>query len=177
MGVRARHQSDRWVQRHESVRTVHEILRRRDCRDVANVWDGMPLMAHSGAARAEMMVHPDSALEWAPGVRVNAVAPGYVASSGLETYDPAIAGPLVDASIGVTAEAFRSGSRSRRCDRLPPVPGSGIPHRKLYPYRWRRVAESQRDGCRWWWCGATAFRGFHRASEPEVLRNHQSGRR
>ena len=70
---------------------------------LANVWDGMPLMAHSGAARAGMMnLTQTLALEWAPGVRVNAVAPGYVASSGLDTYDPAFAGPLVDASIRVT---------------------------------------------------------------------------
>ncbi len=59
----------------------------------ADFWRGMPMMAHSGAARAGMDNFTRSAsVEWAPeGVRVNAVAPGWVASSGLDTYDdPAI---------------------------------------------------------------------------------------
>lgn len=49
---------------------------------------GMPLMGHSGAARAGVHnLTQTAALEWsADGVRVNAVAPGYVASSGLDTY-------------------------------------------------------------------------------------------
>jgi citronellol/citronellal dehydrogenase len=59
----------------------------------ADFWRGMPMMGHSGAARAGMDNFTRSAcVEWAPeGVRVNAVAPGWVASSGLDTYeDPAI---------------------------------------------------------------------------------------
>ncbi|MFI2809763.1 SDR family oxidoreductase [Microbulbifer sp. JSM ZJ756] len=51
---------------------------------------GMPLMGHSGAARAGMdNLTETAAVEWAAsGVRVNAVAPGYVLSSGFDTYDP-----------------------------------------------------------------------------------------
>jgi len=51
----------------------------------------MPGMAHSGAARAGMENFTrTAALEWARcGVRVNAVAPGWVASSGFDTYDEA----------------------------------------------------------------------------------------
>lgn len=58
---------------------------------IADMWNGMPGMAHSGAARAGMLNFTESAgIEWAPaGVRVNAVAPGYIASSGMDTYDPA----------------------------------------------------------------------------------------
>jgi len=55
---------------------------------VADFWRGMPGMGHSGAARAGMdNFTKTAAVEWAPaGVRVNAVAPGWVASSGLDTY-------------------------------------------------------------------------------------------
>lgn len=55
---------------------------------VADMWNGMPGMGHSGAARAGMVnLTKTAAVEWArAGVRVNAVAPGWIASSGMETY-------------------------------------------------------------------------------------------
>jgi citronellol/citronellal dehydrogenase len=55
---------------------------------VADMWEGLPDMAHSGAARAGMVNFTMSAAcEWAAsGVRVNAVAPGWIASAGLDTY-------------------------------------------------------------------------------------------
>ena len=55
---------------------------------VADMWGGMPGMAHSGAARAGMVNFTETAaLEWAvSNVRVNAVAPGWIASSGMDRY-------------------------------------------------------------------------------------------
>ncbi len=55
---------------------------------VADMWGGMPGMGHSGAARAGMVNFTQTAAyEWASsGVRVNAVAPGWIASSGMDTY-------------------------------------------------------------------------------------------
>lgn len=55
---------------------------------VADMWGSMPGMGHSGAARAGMVSFTETAaVEWAPsGVRVNAVAPGWIASSGMDTY-------------------------------------------------------------------------------------------
>jgi len=57
---------------------------------IADMWLGMPGMAHSGAARAGMLSFTETAAcEWGhAGVRVNAVAPGIVASSGFDTYGP-----------------------------------------------------------------------------------------
>ncbi len=57
---------------------------------IADMWMGMPTMAHSGAARAGMLSFTETAAcEWAEsGVRINAVAPGLVASSGFDTYGP-----------------------------------------------------------------------------------------
>ena len=55
---------------------------------VADMWNGMPGMGHSGAARAGMVNFTQTAAyEWGgAGVRVNAVAPGWIMSSGMETY-------------------------------------------------------------------------------------------
>ena len=58
----------------------------------ADFRNGMPGMAHSGAARAGMSnLTMSASFEWASfGVRVNAVAPGWIASSGMDTYGGAM---------------------------------------------------------------------------------------
>jgi len=59
---------------------------------VADMWNGMPGMAHSGAARAGMVnFTATAAAEWGvAGVRVNAVAPGWIVSSGFDTYPDSV---------------------------------------------------------------------------------------
>ncbi|MFN3199364.1 MAG: SDR family oxidoreductase [Bradymonadia bacterium] len=59
---------------------------------VANMWRGFPGMAHTGAARAGVVnLTKTLALEWAKHqIQVNAVAPGVIQSSGLDTYDDAV---------------------------------------------------------------------------------------
>ncbi len=60
---------------------------------VADMWNGFPGMAHTGAARAAVVnLSQTLAVEWAPaGVRVNTVAPGFILSSGLHNYPPPVA--------------------------------------------------------------------------------------
>lgn len=76
----------------------------------ADNWGSMPSMAHSGAARAGMVsLTETAALEWAPhGIRVNAVAPGYVASSGMDAYPPELAPLLRSAAKGVALQRMAS---------------------------------------------------------------------
>lgn len=64
---------------------------------VADMFNGMPQMAHSGAARAGMLnLTQTAAVEWASyGVRVNAIAPGFIASSGMDRYDPVFAQTVI----------------------------------------------------------------------------------
>ena len=64
---------------------------------IADMWNGMPGMGHSGAARAGMLNFTETAAtEWGvAGVRVNAVAPGYIASSGMDHYDPTFAKEVI----------------------------------------------------------------------------------
>src|SRR6266700_4037801 len=54
---------------------------------IADIWHGWPEFAHSGAARGGVLTLTEpAACEWsASGVRVNAVAPGGIVSSGFDT--------------------------------------------------------------------------------------------
>jgi citronellol/citronellal dehydrogenase len=55
---------------------------------VAVVWRGMPGIAHTCAARAGVIyLSKTVAIEWAPlGIRVNCVAPGVIATEGMDVY-------------------------------------------------------------------------------------------
>lgn len=79
---------------------------------VADIWGSMPGMGHSGAARAGMVsLTETAAAEWAPhGVRVNAIAPGYIASSGMDHYPPEAAAML--RKIPATVPAGRFGNEA-----------------------------------------------------------------
>jgi citronellol/citronellal dehydrogenase len=79
---------------------------------VAEMWRGFPGMAHSGAARAGLVNLTQSlALEWAVyGVRVNAIAPGIIDSSGLRTYPPAVQDQV--AGIAADTPSLRLGTES-----------------------------------------------------------------
>jgi citronellol/citronellal dehydrogenase len=144
---------------------------------VADMWGSMPGMGHSGAARAGMVsLTETAALEWAArGVRVNAVAPGYIASSGMDNY-PAEAGPMLremaktipagrfgteaETAAGIVfllspAASFISGTTLR-------IDGARPQARMGYPMRIPDAAVQARDAVK-------PFNGFHRATVPKVF--------
>ena len=135
---------------------------------IADMWNGMPGMGHSGAARAGMLNFTETAaLEWAP-VRVNAVAPGWIASSGLDHYPEAMrerirslpkrvpAGRLGTESEVSAAIVFllspAAGFISGSCLRVD----GAVPNHK-------RVWDAPLTGV------TPAFDGFHLATRPRVL--------
>lgn len=137
----------------------------------ADMWNGMPGMAHSGAARAGMAnLTKTAAYEWAAsGVRVNAVAPGWIASSGMDTYDgatkaviPTLREHVPLRRLGVEAEVS-----SVICFLLSPaaafVTGVTVPIDGGAPLG--SAIWPGRDHAR-----SVPFDGFHRAVTPEVLK-------
>ncbi len=136
---------------------------------IADMWMGMPGMGHSGAARAGMLnLTETAAVEWAP-VRVNAVAPGWIASSGLDHYPPDMSdhirklhervpvGRLGTESEVAAAITFllsdAAGFVSGACLRID----GAVPNAKSV---WGR---SDRRG------KTREFNGFHLARRPKVL--------
>lgn len=65
---------------------------------IANIFRGFPGMVHTGAARAGVdNMTKTLAIEWTRyNIRINAVAPGIILSSGLDTYPPAILKGITD---------------------------------------------------------------------------------
>ncbi len=77
---------------------------------IADMWNGFPMMAHTGAARAGVEnLTKTLAVEWGRnGVRVNSVAPGLIHSSGLDSYAPEFKQYIL--SAGKNNQANRMGT-------------------------------------------------------------------
>jgi len=136
---------------------------------IADMWQGMPSMGHSGAARAGMLNFTETAaFEWAP-VRVNAVAPGWIASSGMDQYPPEMQARI--RSLPKLAPLQRVGTESEVsaaiCFLLSPaaafISGSclrvdgAVPNAKI-----SRPIQNTTP--------SPAFDGFHLAKMPKVFR-------
>jgi citronellol/citronellal dehydrogenase len=65
---------------------------------IVNIFRGFPGMAHTGAARAGIdNLTKSLAVEWSKyNIRVNAIAPGIIQSSGLENYPPELLQGIAD---------------------------------------------------------------------------------
>jgi len=146
---------------------------------VADMWGSMPGMGHSGAARAGMVSFTETAaVEWAAkGVRVNAVAPGYIASSGMDHYPAEMApmfremsktiplgrfGTEAETSAGIVfllspAASFISGT-TLRIDGARPQVRLG----------WPMGLPDSKGGTRE---AIAPFEGFHRATMPKVFQD------
>jgi citronellol/citronellal dehydrogenase len=142
----------------------------------ADYFGGMPRMGHSGAARAGMEnLGQTQAIEWASsGVRVNSVAPGYIASSGMDSYtDPDMIARIP--KFGQATLAGRMGTESEisaavcflLSDGAAYINGVTLPvdggsslclSSPLYDLN---VAEKNNE----------AFNGFHRAVTPNILKD------
>jgi citronellol/citronellal dehydrogenase len=145
---------------------------------IADIWNGWPNFAHSAAARGGMLTLSESAAtEWAAaGVRVNTIAPGAIASSGLDTYDAKdtdflrnqVAGEIPLQRYGTEAEvsaavvfllsraaSFVTGT----CIRVD----GGAPNAKP---GWWELQPAEHN---------VPFDGFHRSARPAILDTNQTG--
>ncbi|MDO6442617.1 SDR family oxidoreductase [Marinobacter sp. 2_MG-2023] len=137
---------------------------------VADMWGGMPGMGHSGAARAGMVNFTQTAaVEWGTsGVRVNAVAPGWIASSGMDSYPEHMKQWI--RSLGDNVPIKRMGTESEVssaiCFLLSPgasfisgdclrIDGAASQGGRVWPFPKAKNNEP--------------YNGFHRAVTPKVL--------
>ena len=130
----------------------------------------------TGAARAGTEnLCKSAAWEWGPyGVRVNAVAPGWIESAGLDTYDASMTEKFRSAAGGVPLKRMASEAElsAAVCFLLSPAAGyvNGETLRvdggaqfgssqAYWPLPERAINQT------------TAFDGFHRGSRPKVLQD------
>ena len=116
---------------------------------IADIWNGWPNFAHSGASRGGMLTLSESAAsEWAAaGVRVNTVAPGAIASSGLDTYD-AEHRAYIQNEIACEIPLQRFGTEAEVAAAIVflLVAGRRLHHRLLHPHRRRGAERAPRLG-------------------------------
>jgi citronellol/citronellal dehydrogenase len=139
---------------------------------IADIWHGWPHFSHSAAARGGMLTLTEcAATEWAEsGVRVNTVAPGSIASQGLDTYeDKDTAFIRNDVTPGIPLQRFGTEAEVSAAIvyLLSPaasyITGSCI-----------RIDGGAPNARRGWWDlqpakNNEAYDGFHRSSLPAIL--------
>jgi citronellol/citronellal dehydrogenase len=138
---------------------------------IADIHNGWPGFGHSAASRGGMLTLTETAAtEWAEsGVRINAVAPGSIASSGLDTYDAEHTAFIRKVWTGIPLQRFGTESEVSAAIvfLLSPaasfITGSTI--------RVDGGAPNARQG--WWDLKPVAnnepYNGFHRAQLPDIL--------
>jgi citronellol/citronellal dehydrogenase len=141
---------------------------------IADIWNGWPDFAHSGAARGGMLTLSESvACEWAASnVRVNTVAPGGIASSGFDTYPPEYIPKLFEYKDRVPLQRYGTESEiSAAIVYLLSPAAAYITGTCL------RVDGGTPNSRQTWNLDLTdgnePFQGFHRATMPDVLKKQK----
>ena len=138
---------------------------------VADMWLGMPMMGHSGAARAGMVNFTETAAyEWSrSNVRVNAVAPGWIASSGMDHYPPEMHARI--RTIKDIAPLGRMGTESEVASAIVFLLSEGAAYVSGATLRVdgagpnAKISRPQPPNTN----PAPEFNGFHLAAKPKVL--------
>ena len=138
---------------------------------LADMWGGMPGMGHSGAARAGMEnFTKTAAYEWGhAGVRVNAVAPGWIASSGMDTYPESMKAMIRGLKDHVPLQRIGTESEVASAIVFLLSPGASFISGNTI-----RIDGAASQGTRAWTLGkgdtSQPYNGFHRAYLPDVFK-------
>lgn len=138
---------------------------------LADMWGGMPGMGHSGAARAGMEnFTKTAAYEWGhAGVRVNAVAPGWIASSGMDTYPESMKNMIRNLKDHVPLQRIGTESEVAAAIVFLLSPGANFISGNTI-----RIDGAASQGTRAWTLGkaktSESYNGFHRAYVPDVFK-------
>jgi citronellol/citronellal dehydrogenase len=139
---------------------------------IADIWHGWPHFSHSAAARGGMFTLTESAAtEWAEsGVRVNCVAPGSVATSGLDTYDEKDREFIRnDVTPGIPLQRFGTEAEVSAAIVYLLSPAASFVTGSVI-----RIDGGAPNARRGWWELQPAehnepFEGFHRSEAPKIL--------
>jgi citronellol/citronellal dehydrogenase len=138
---------------------------------LADMWGGMPGMGHSGAARAGMEnFTKTAAFEWGHcNVRVNAVAPGWIASSGMDTYPESMKSMIRNLKEHVPLQRIGTESEVAAAIVFLLSPGANFINGNTI-----RIDGAASLGTRAWPLAkakkSESYNGFHRAYLPDVFK-------
>ena len=138
---------------------------------LADMWGGMPGMGHSGAARAGMEnFTKTAAFEWGHcNVRVNAVAPGWIASSGMDTYPESMKSLIRNLKEHVPLQRIGTESEVAAAIVFLLSPGANFINGNTI-----RIDGAASLGTRAWPLAKAkkneSYNGFHRAYMPDVFK-------
>lgn len=143
---------------------------------IADIWHGWPHFAHSAAARGGMLTLSESAAtEWAAaGVRINTIAPGSIASSGLDTYDSNDT-DFIRNQVAHTIPLQRFGTEAEAAAAVVFLLSPAASFITGTCIRVDGGAPNAKPG--WWELQAVEhnvpFDGFHRSALPAILNTNQ----
>lgn len=143
---------------------------------IADIWHGWPHFAHSAAARGGMLTLSESAAtEWAAaGVRINTIAPGSIASSGLDTYDSKDT-DFIRNQVAHTIPLQRFGTEAEAAAAVVFLLSPAASFITGTCIRVDGGAPNAKPG--WWELQAVEhnvpFDGFHRSALPAILNTNQ----